>query len=86
MAPIRLLDPFAWPRSMATRLSLEAVGDRRAADAGRRWPTPGVDDPSSVGQGAHPPSGYVISFIPLHKRGFNTPASMFMRGLCHVDS
>jgi hypothetical protein len=28
------------------------VGERLPADAGRRWPVPGVDGPSSVGQGA----------------------------------
>jgi hypothetical protein len=45
------------------------------------WMIPPVSDKEPT-----PPSGYVISFIRLHKRGFNTPASMFMRGLCHVDS
>jgi hypothetical protein len=31
----------------------------------------------------NPPYGYVISLVRLHERGFNTPASRFMRGLCH---
>jgi hypothetical protein len=31
----------------------------------------------------NPPQGYVVSFILLHERGFNAPASRFMRGLCH---
>jgi hypothetical protein len=59
------------------------VGEWRAADAGRRQPTPGVDGPIGIGQGAQPPQGYVVSFVRLHERGFNAPASRFMRGLCH---
>jgi hypothetical protein len=31
----------------------------------------------------NPPPGYVISFLPLHERGFKAPASRFMWGLCH---
>jgi hypothetical protein len=31
----------------------------------------------------NPPYGYVVSFIRLHERGFNAPASRFMRGLCY---
>jgi hypothetical protein len=27
--------------------------------------------------------GYVVSFMRLHERGFATPASRFMRGLCY---
>jgi hypothetical protein len=30
-----------------------------------------------------PPSGYVVSFIPFHERGFGVPASCFMRALLH---
>jgi hypothetical protein len=29
------------------------------------------------------PHGYVVSFIRQQKRGFTTPASRFMRGLCY---
>jgi hypothetical protein len=31
----------------------------------------------------NPPYGYVVSFVRLHVRGFITPASRFMRGLCY---
>jgi hypothetical protein len=30
-----------------------------------------------------PPSGYVLSFIAFHERGFGVPASRFMRALLH---
>jgi hypothetical protein len=59
------------------------AGDRRAADAGRRRPALDVDGPAVVRQGAYPPSGYVVSFIHMHERGFNAAMSRFMRGLCH---
>jgi hypothetical protein len=29
------------------------------------------------------PHGYVVSFIRQQERGFTTPASRFMRGLCY---
>jgi hypothetical protein len=31
----------------------------------------------------NPPSGFVVSFVRFHKRGFTAPASRFMRALCH---
>jgi hypothetical protein len=41
------------------------------------WMAPGSEaDPT-------PPSGYVVSFIPFHERGFRVPVSHFMRALLH---
>jgi hypothetical protein len=31
-----------------------------------------------------PPSGYVLSFVSFHERGFEVPASRFMRAILHV--
>jgi hypothetical protein len=31
----------------------------------------------------NPSYGYVVNFIWLHERGFTTPVSRFMRGLCY---
>jgi hypothetical protein len=42
-----------------------------------------VDRPAGDRPGAYPPYGYVVSFIRLYERGFTTPASRFMRGLCY---
>jgi hypothetical protein len=39
--------------------------------------------PPEMDQEPNPPYGYVVSFIRHHERGFTTPASRFMRGLCH---
>jgi hypothetical protein len=30
-----------------------------------------------------PPTGYVVSFVSFHERGFGVPASRFMRALLH---
>ncbi|GJM87813.1 hypothetical protein PR202_ga03806 [Eleusine coracana subsp. coracana] len=30
-----------------------------------------------------PPSGYVVSLVPFHERGVDSPGSKFLRGLLH---
>jgi hypothetical protein len=40
------------------------------------WPPPSGAAPS-------PPSGYVLSFVSFHERGFGVPASRFMRVILH---
>jgi hypothetical protein len=52
--------------------------------------TPAGDGPNPVwmvppplDREPNPPSGYVVSLLQLHERGFNAPTSRFMRGLCH---
>jgi hypothetical protein len=35
------------------------------------------------GSAPSPPSGYVLSFISFHERGFGVPASRFMRAILH---
>jgi hypothetical protein len=39
--------------------------------------------PPASDQEPNPPYGYVVSFVRLHERGFNAPASRFMRDLCY---
>jgi hypothetical protein len=39
--------------------------------------------PPALDREPNPLHGYVVSFIRLHERGFTTPASRFMRGLCY---
>jgi hypothetical protein len=81
--PITIIDPLAWPRSTATRLSLSelvSAGQLAANEDGRpaAWivPQPNKREPN-------PPYGYVVSFIRFHERGFAAPASRFMRALCY---
>jgi hypothetical protein len=39
--------------------------------------------PAASHREPNPLYGYVVSFIRLHERGFTTPESRFMRGLCY---
>jgi hypothetical protein len=81
--PLTVLDPYAWERSTVTRLALGELvtaGQLAANEEGRpaEWIVPPAGD-----RAPNPPEGYVVSFVRFHERGFNTPASRFMRALCH---
>jgi hypothetical protein len=80
--PLTIIDPLPWERSSATRLALGQLvtaGQLAANDDGRpaKWIVPPGRD-----HAPNPPSGYVVSFIRFHERGFMAPASRFMRALC----
>jgi hypothetical protein len=81
--PLIIIDPLAWERSTVTRLALSqlvAGGQLAANEDGRpvEWIVP-----SERERAPNPPSGYVVSFVRFHERGFMAPASSFMRALCH---
>jgi hypothetical protein len=81
--PLVIVDPYAWERSMVTRLVLNQLvtaGQLAANEEGRpaEWIVPPARD-----HAPNPPSGYVVSFIRFHERGFAAPAGRFMRALCH---
>jgi hypothetical protein len=68
--------------------STVSVGDLEALVAdGLLRPLSGEPQPEWMapgsGVGPTPPSGYVVSFIPFHERGFSVPASCFMWALLH---
>jgi hypothetical protein len=74
---------LAWERSTVTRLALNQLvtgGQLAANEDGRpaAWIVP-----SERERAPNPPSGYVVSFIRFHERGFMAPAIRFMRALCH---
>jgi hypothetical protein len=80
--PLTIIDPLPWERSSATRLALGQLvtAGQLAANEDRRpaeWIVPPARD-----HAPNPPSGYVVSFIRFHERGFMAPASRFMRALC----
>jgi hypothetical protein len=80
--PLTIIDPLPWERSSATRLALGQLvtaGQLAANEDGRsaEWIVPPGRD-----HAPNPPSGYVVSFIRFHERGFMAPASRFMRALC----
>jgi hypothetical protein len=71
-----------WPFSTVTVDDLEALvtdGLLRplSSDPQPEWMVP----PS--GAASTPPPGYVLSFVSFHERGFEVPASRFMRALLH---
>jgi hypothetical protein len=71
-----------WPLSTVTMDDLEALvadGLLRplSGDPQPEWMAP----PSRVAPS--PPSGYVLSFVSFHERGFGVPASHFMRAILH---
>jgi hypothetical protein len=83
LLPVTILDPYVWERSSVTPLALNELvtaGQLAANEEGRpaEWIVPPVGD-----RAPNPPEGYVVSFIRFHERGFNVPASRFMRALCH---
>jgi hypothetical protein len=66
-----------------TRLALNQLvtaGQLAVNEDGRpaEWIVPPVRD-----HAPNPPSGYMVSFVRFHERGFMAPASRFMRSLCH---
>jgi hypothetical protein len=81
--PLIIIDLLAWERSTAMRLALNQLvtaGQLAANEDGRpaEWIVPPGRD-----QAPNPPSGYVVSFVRFHERGFMASASRFMRALCH---
>jgi hypothetical protein len=81
--PLTILEPYAWERSTVTRLALGKLvtaGQLAANEDGRpaEWIVPPAGD-----RAPNPPEGYVVSFVRFHERGFNAPASRFMRALRH---
>jgi hypothetical protein len=71
-----------WPFSTITVDDLEAlVADgllrSLSRDPQSEWMAP------LSGAALSPPSGYVLSFVSFHERGFGMPASHFMRAILH---
>jgi hypothetical protein len=71
-----------WPFSTVTADDLEALvadGLLRplSSDPQPEWMAP------SSGAAPSPPSGYVLSSVSFHERGFGVPASRFMRAILH---
>jgi hypothetical protein len=78
-----IIDPLAWPRSTATRLSLNLLmaGSQLAVNMDGQ-PAEWIELPARD-RVPNPPFGYVISFIRFHERSFAAPASRFMHALCY---
>jgi hypothetical protein len=67
-----------WARSNVSRdqlLRLDEVGQLPPLTEAVEWIVP--TDESMP----RPPSGYMVSFVAFHERGFSVPASRFIRGV-----
>jgi hypothetical protein len=77
--PIVVLEPLPWTQSMVMSFALnELVNGGLLAPNVEGVPRRGSSRRRQTGSPT-----YVVSFIRLHERGFNVPASHFMRGLCY---
>jgi hypothetical protein len=86
MAPslsITVIDPPAWQRTTAMKLSLNLLvaGGQLVANVDGQ-PAEWIEPPARD-RVPNPPFGYVVSFVRFHERGFAAPASRFMRVLCY---
>ena len=63
--------------SASTLQELVTSGHLSVLTEAQEWIVPG-NEPTP-----QPPSGYVVSFMNFHDRGFALPANMFFRGLLH---
>jgi hypothetical protein len=69
-----------WTRSNVSRdqlLHLVEAGQLPPLTAAVEWKVPGEESVS------RPPTGYVISFVAFHERGFSVPAGRFIRGVLY---
>ena len=69
-----------WYRSDVTHACMEGLikcGLLHGRTDAAEWLVPGREDAAS------PPDGYVISFVPFHKRGLMVPPHPFFWGLLH---
>jgi hypothetical protein len=81
--PIQVLGPLPWNRSTVMQFALnELVNGGQLAPNVEGQP-PAWIVPPATDREPNPPYGYVVSFIRNYEHGFTTPASRFMRGLCH---
>ena len=72
-----------WTPSTATEHLLEGLVNGGQLSPRGDSARPAWIVPPLAARVPNPPAGYVVSFIRFHERGFNAPASQFMRGLCH---
>ena len=69
-----------WARSTVSEADLEGLvarGMLLPRTAAMEWIAPGGERSQS------PPSGYIVSFLEFHERGFGMPAHDFFRGLLY---
>ena len=75
-------EPSPWGKSTATAVVLEQVADERLLPINSNPSQPVWIPPRPEEVEPNPPSGYIVSLVRLHERGFGLPVGRFMRALC----
>jgi len=79
----QLADPAPWGRSTADAAFLETLVADGFLPPNTDASRPVWIDPTPAEREPQPPSGYVVSLVRLHERGFSVPTGRFVRALCH---
>ena len=71
-----------WGKSTATTAVLEQLVVDRLLPLNTNSSRPVWIPPQPEETEPNPPSGYIVSLVRLHERGFGVPVGRFMRTLC----
>ena len=77
----RIEEPLPWGKSTATAAVLEQLVADRLLPTNTNSSRPVWIPPRPEEVEPNPPSGYIMSLVRLHERGFGIPASRFIRVL-----
>jgi len=75
-------EPLPWGKSTATVAVLEQLADERLLPPNTDPLRPVWITPLAHEKDSKPLSGYIVSLVRLHERGFGVPVGRFMRTLC----
>ena len=78
----RIEEPLPWGKSTATTEVLEQLVADRLLPTNTNSSRPVWIAPRPEEVEPNPPSGYIVSLVRLHERGFDFPVGRFMRVLC----
>jgi hypothetical protein len=76
-------EPAPWGKSTATAAVLEALVNEGLLPPNTDQAPPVWIVLTLEEREPKPPSGYIVSLVRLHERGFGVPAGKFVRALCH---
>ena len=75
-------EPAPWGKSTATAAVLEALVNEGLLPPNTDQAPPVWIVPTLLEREPKPPSGYIVSLVRLHERGFSVLTGRFVRALC----
>ena len=78
---VRIEEPLPWGKSTATAAVLEQLVNDRLLPLNTNPARPVWTPLRPKETEPNPPSGYIVSLVRLHERGFSVPVGRFMRAL-----